>query len=157
MDFFTSLPFGLAFLSLFCIVMARANATYWLARGAAAGGRKTKLRKYLDSAPMARAEAIIARWGAPAVALCFLTIGLQTAINLAAGVGRMPYPSRYLPAVITGSVIWALLYATVGLAVIDAAIAAIGGEPTALLILLGAMAVIVVGVLIARKASTARR
>ena len=43
MEFFTSLPFGWAFLSLFGIVMARANATYWLGRGAAAGGRKTKL------------------------------------------------------------------------------------------------------------------
>lgn len=157
MEFFTSLPFGLAFLSLFCIVMARANATYWLGRGAAAGGRKTRLKKYLDSAPMARAEAIIARWGAPAVALCFLTIGLQTAINLAAGVGRMPYPSRYLPAVITGSVIWALLYATVGLAVVDAAIAAFGGEPAALLLLLGIAVLIVVVVLWRRRAAAAKR
>ncbi|WP_114621318.1 DedA family protein [Renibacterium salmoninarum] len=157
MDFFTSLPFGWAFLSLFCIVMARANVTYWLGRGAAAGGRKTNLKKYLDSAPMARAESIIARWGAPAVAICFMTVGLQTAINLAAGVGRMPYPSRYLPAVIAGSVIWVLLYATIGLAAINATIAAFGGEPASFVVLFLIAVAIVAAILWRRKVRSANR
>lgn len=157
MEAITSLPFAWAFLLLFGIVMARANATYWVGRGAAAGGRKTKLKKYLDSAPMARAESIIARWGAPAVAICFITVGLQTAINLAAGVGRMPYVSRYLPAVVVGSVIWALLYATIGLAAINAAIAAIGGEPAGLVVLLVIAVVIVAAILWRRRVRAANR
>ena len=154
MEFFTSLPVGWAFLSLFGIVMARANATYWLGRGAAAGGRKTKLKKYLDSAAMARAESIIARWGAPAVAVCFVTVGLQTAINLAAGVGRMPYATRYLPAVVVGSVIWALLYATIGLAAFTAVIDAIGGEPAGLAVLL-LIALAVLGIVLWRRKAKA--
>ncbi|GAB3250992.1 DedA family protein [Arthrobacter pigmenti] len=128
MDYITSLPFGLAVSALFVIVMLRANATYWAGRGIAAGGRRTRLVRRLDSPGMRRAEAIIARWGAPAVALCFLTVGIQTAINATAGIGRMPL-RRYLPAVIVGSALWAVLYATVGLAVLNAWLAAVAGSP----------------------------
>ena len=46
--------------------------------------------------------------------LSFLTVGFQTLANLAAGVGRMPL-RRYLPALVIGGLIWAVLYATVGL------------------------------------------
>ena len=54
------------------------------------------------------------RWGAPVVVLSFLTVGFQTLANLAAGVGKMPL-RRYLPALVVGGLIWAVLYATVGL------------------------------------------
>jgi membrane protein DedA with SNARE-associated domain len=47
------------------------------------------------------------------VSISFLTVGLQTLINLAAGVSRMPL-RRYLPAVSVGALLWAFLYATVG-------------------------------------------
>jgi membrane protein DedA with SNARE-associated domain len=56
---------------------------------------------------------VLERWGAPVVTLSFFTVGIQTAVNLAAGVGRMSL-RRYLPAVTLGCVIWALLYATAG-------------------------------------------
>jgi membrane protein DedA with SNARE-associated domain len=46
--------------------------------------------------------------------LSFLTVGFQTLANLAAGVGKMPL-RRYLPALVLGGLIWAVLYATVGL------------------------------------------
>ena len=65
MERIASLPFGLAVLVLFGIVMLRANATYGAGRAVAAGGRHTRLARQLDSPPMRRAEAIIARWEPP--------------------------------------------------------------------------------------------
>ncbi|MGO4382970.1 DedA family protein [Specibacter sp. RAF43] len=130
MDGILALPFVWAFGVLFVIVMVRSNATYWAGRGIAAGGRRTALVRYLDSPSVRRAEKAIARWGAPAVAVSFLTIGFQTAVNAAAGLGRMPL-RRYLPATVVGSIMWAAIYATIGLAAFDAAIAAAAGSPGA--------------------------
>lgn len=107
-------PFGVIAAALFVIVLARANGTYWLGRGLAAGGRKTRLQSVLDSSSYLRAESWLQRWGAPAVAVSFLTIGAQTMVNLSAGVARMPL-RRYLPAMALGCLVWALLYASVGL------------------------------------------
>lgn len=134
MDSIVSLPFVWAFLILFVIVLLRSNATYWAGRGLAAGGRKTKIQKYMDSPAMLRAEKLVARWGAPAVSLCFLTIGVQTAVNMSAGVARMPL-RRYIPATVAGSIAWATIYATIGMAAFDAAIAAAAGSPLALILL----------------------
>lgn len=135
MDSIGSLPFLWAYLALFVVVMLRSNATYWAGRGMAAGGRKTRLQRYLDSASATRAEKAVARWGAPAVSVSFLTIGVQTAVNLAAGLGRMPL-RRYIPATVVGALAWAAIYATVGLAAFDAAVAAAAGSPLALVLLL---------------------
>ena len=142
MDSLLSLTFIWAYLALFVIVMLRSNATYWAGRGVAAGGRRTRLQKYLDSPAVGRAEQAIARWGAPAVSVSFLTIGVQTAVNLAAGIGRMPL-RRYIPATIVGALAWAGIYATIGLAAFDAAIAAAAGSPWALVLL-----VVLVGALL---------
>jgi membrane protein DedA with SNARE-associated domain len=60
-------------------------------------------------------QQLVARWGAPVVTVSFLTVGIQTLVNLAAGVLRMPL-RRYLPALTVGAIIWAFLYATVGFA-----------------------------------------
>lgn len=143
MESITSLPFAWAFLTLFIIVMLRSNATYWAGRGLAAGGRRTRLQKHLDSPAVLRAEKIIARWGAPAVSVSFLTIGVQTAVNMSAGLGRMPL-RRYIPATVVGSIAWACIYATIGLAAFDVALAAAAGSPLALaaLVLMAAAAVL---------------
>ncbi|WP_240629759.1 DedA family protein [Specibacter cremeus] len=143
MEGIASLPFAWAFGALFVIVMCRSNATYWLGRGVAAGGRKTRLQRHLDSASVLGAERALARWGAPAVAASFLTIGFQTAMNAAAGLGRMPL-RRYVPATVVGSVAWAFIYATIGLAAFDAAIGAAAGSPAAIIALV-AIAVVVLG------------
>lgn len=150
MEYIISLPFGLAVSALFVIVMLRANATYWAGRGLAAGGRRTRLERRLDSPGMRRAEATIARWGAPAVSLCFLTVGIQTAINATAGLGRMPL-RRYLPAVIIGSVLWAVLYATVGLAVLNAWLAAAAGSPVGIAAIAMLAGAIVTCVIVSRR------
>ena len=99
--------------ALFVIVMLRANATYWLGRGAAAGGRRWRKSEGEGSPAWQRARALVNRWGPIAVVLCFFTVGIQTAVNATAGVTRMPL-RRYLPAVTVGCIIWAFMYGTVG-------------------------------------------
>ncbi|GAB3708327.1 DedA family protein [Mariniluteicoccus flavus] len=154
LDALRELPIGWAVLALFCIVMVRANLTYWVGRGAAAGGRATRLKRFMQGPTMARAEAFSARWGAYAVPLSFLTIGIQTAINLSAGATRMPL-KRYLPAVTLGCVMWAVIYATIGLAAFEAAMLAAARSPWALLAL-GIAALAVVVLVVARRRTRAR-
>lgn len=114
-------PVWLAFGFLFCGAFVRGNATYWLGRGIRRGGERSRARERLHRPGMRRAEETVRRFGAPAVSLGFLTVGFQTAINLSAGMLRMPL-SRFVPAVVVGAVLWAALYTTVGLAVVDAAL-----------------------------------
>lgn len=133
---------------LFLVVMARANATYWLGRGAAAGSRRyLRSGEGGDSPRWRRARELVNRWGPIAVVICFLTVGIQTAVNATAGVTRMPL-RRYLPAVTLGSILWATLYATVGLAAARAWLAAgirWPGTIAALAVLLvGVVAVVIV-------------
>lgn len=108
-------PFAVVVGALFVIVMLRANATYWLGRAIAAGAGRSKWNRVLDTRAYATGSRWLNRWGAPAVALSFLTVGVQTMVNLSAGVVRMSM-RRYLPSVAVGSVIWAFMYGTVGFA-----------------------------------------
>lgn len=130
LDALAALPFWPAFIALYVVVMVRSNATYWVGRGAITGWRR---RRDLDRAPeptverRARAEALVRRLGPVAVALSYLTVGIQTAVHLAAGVLRMPL-RLYLPAAAVGSAAWAALYATIGLAVVQAWLAAEAGS-----------------------------
>jgi len=113
-----NLPFPALVAALFGIVMLRANGTYWLGRLGSAGARRTRLARLLDSPGYVRATERIDRYGPPVVALSFLTLGFQTVANLAAGVTAMRL-RHYLPAVIIGSIAWALLYATLGTVGLD--------------------------------------
>lgn len=115
MDRIAEQPFAIAFSTLFVIVMLRANATYWLGRGALrGGGLSERFAHRLEGPTMQRAQRLSARYGVIAVPLSFLTVGVQTAINFSAGFTVMPL-RRYLPAVTVGCVLWALLYSTVGM------------------------------------------
>ena len=74
---------------------------------------------HLDRPAVKRAEGWVRRFGAPAVTLGFLTVGVQTAINASAGMLRMPQ-RRFLPAVTLGALLWSVVYTTVGFTVVDA-------------------------------------
>lgn len=113
-DFFRGLPFPLAVGALLVIVLLRAGGTYALGRAARSGASRTRVEHLLESPRFLRAQQLVDRWGAPVVVVSFLTVGFQTLANLAAGVSRMSL-RRYLPALAIGGLIWALLYATVGL------------------------------------------
>ena len=106
-------PFWVVALALFVIVQLRAYGTYWLGRLASTGAQRTRLSRLMDSPGYRNACERIDRFGAPVVALSFLTIGFQTLVNLAAGATGMKL-RHYLPAVAVGGVAWALLYATLG-------------------------------------------
>lgn len=106
---------------LFCFLLlvafARAGATYVIGRGARSfADRSARLR---DRPGVRNAERVVERYGAPAVVLCFLTVGVQTAVNAAAGGLRMPLV-RYLPALFVGAAIWATIYLTIGFTVLEA-------------------------------------
>nr|WP_257907279.1 VTT domain-containing protein [Janibacter limosus] len=94
------------------------------ARGAGAGSRGSRRRA--GRGP----RGLVHRWGPLAVVLCFLTVGVQTAVNATAGITRMPL-RRYLPAVTLGSILWAALYASVGLAAAQAWLSAAARSPVA--------------------------
>jgi membrane protein DedA with SNARE-associated domain len=119
LDLLRSWPYPVTVAVLFVIVMLRANATYWLGRAARAGAGRTPMQRVLGSTGFDRAQALVARWGAPVVSLSFLTIGIQSLVNVAAGAARMPI-RRYLPAAVVGSIAWAFLYATAGFVTFEA-------------------------------------
>ncbi|MCB5169131.1 VTT domain-containing protein [Streptomyces bambusae] len=103
--------------ALYAIVLLRAGGTFAVGWLAGAGARRSRFGGRISSEKFQRAERAIQRWGAPVVAVSFLTVGFQTAANFLAGSMRMPL-SRYLPALFVGGAAWALIYATAGLGVL---------------------------------------
>ena len=142
MDIFLDLPLGWAILALFCVAMVRSNATYWIGRGIAAGGRHTRFERHLNGPVMKRAERFMNTFGPFAVTLCFLTVGIHTAVVSSAGIARMRM-IRFLPAVVLGSLLWAIVYATVGMAAIAAWVALVLASPIAAVVIV----VVLLGVL----------
>lgn len=136
-------PFAIVVVGLFVVVFLRAQLTYWLGRGLAAGtikaGIAQSLSRRLEGPAYVRAVRLLHRWGPFAVTLCFLTIGIQTMVNLAAGLGRMPV-LRYTVAMVPGCVAWAFIYATVGLTAFYAGVAAAAGSPWAVVVIALALA-----------------
>ncbi|MEU7072427.1 VTT domain-containing protein [Streptomyces narbonensis] len=104
--------------ALYVIVLLRAGGTFAVGWLAGAGARRSRFAERISSTKFRRAERAIQRWGAPVVAVSFLTVGFQTAANFLAGSMRMPLP-RYLPALFVGGAAWALIYATAGLGVLE--------------------------------------
>lgn len=138
-------PVAATFAFLWAVATLRGGATYALGRGArGASARTDRASRLLARPEVARAERVVGRFGAPAVTLCFLTVGVQTAVNAAAGVLRMPL-ARYVPALVLGAALWATVYVTVGLAVLSAVW---GGHPWLLLV---ALAVVVLVVRVVRR------
>ncbi|MDU1122904.1 MAG: VTT domain-containing protein [Dermabacter sp.] len=115
LDWINSLPLLPAIAFLMVVIYCRAGGTYLLGRLAYKLADRGRFHGILTSPRVESAAEKVNKWGAPIVALSFLTIGFQTAANLAAGVTRMPL-TRYLPALIIGGFAWAVIYATVGLA-----------------------------------------
>lgn len=110
-----SLPIGITWLILFGIIIVRAGGTFLLGRLARKGmTRIDRVERIMARPKYRRAEELIDRWGAPAIVLSFLTVGIQTVVNLAAGTSGMRWRS-YLPALAGGGSLWALIYSTVGL------------------------------------------
>lgn len=114
MEWVGDLPLLPAVAFLYVVIWCRAGATYLLGRGARKAADRGRIATFLGSPSVQRATELVNRWGAPVVALSFLTVGFQTAANAAAGLTGMP-ARRYLPALAIGGLAWAFIYATVGL------------------------------------------
>ena len=105
--------------------IVRTSIVYGLGVLTAEGGaRFDRIRKAMDSPLYRKARAFINRWGVIAVPLCFLTVGLQTAVIITTGFTKMPL-RRWVPAMLLGTFIWACIYTTIGFAIL----AALGLEP----------------------------
>ncbi|MEZ5091908.1 DedA family protein [Nocardioides sp.] len=138
-------PVALVWVFFFAGAIARGGAIYWVGRGLrGAGDRRRRLAEHPG---VVRAEAVVTRWGAPAVSLSFLTVGVQSAVNAAAGLLRMP-ARRYLPALVVGAALWATVYTTVGFAVLYAVL---GGAGWWWLVVAALVALVTVGTWRARR------
>lgn len=110
---------------MWVVGIVRTSIVYALGALAAEGGaRLDRIRKAMDSPLYRKARRLINRWGVIAVPLCFLTVGLQTAVIITTGFTKMPL-RRWVPAMLLGTLIWACIYTTIGFAIL----AALGLEP----------------------------
>ena len=164
-------PVGIAILGLFVIVMARSHGTYWAGRGVVRGARGAhqidaspgwwhatmeKLEGWTSTDAAQKGLGLVRRWGAPAVSLAYLTVGLQTAIFASAGLVKMPY-LRFTIASIPGALVWAVVWATVGFGAVWGAITLFAASPWAFVAAAVVLAAVIGGVVRARLSRRARR
>lgn len=124
-EWFDALPIEVALAFMWGVGIVRTSIVYALGALAAEGGaRFDRIRKAMDSPLYRKARRLINRWGVVAVPLCFLTVGLQTAVIITTGFTKMPL-RRWVPAMLLGTFIWACVYTTIGFAIL----AALGLEP----------------------------
>lgn len=124
-EWFDALPIEVALAFMWVVGIVRTSIVYALGALAAEGGaRLDRIRKAMDSPLYRKARRLINRWGVVAVPLCFLTVGLQTAVIITTGFTKMPL-RRWVPAMLLGTFIWACVYTTIGFAIL----AALGLEP----------------------------
>lgn len=152
MEWVGNLPLLPAVAFLYVVIWCRAGATYLLGRGARRAADRGRFAAFLDSPSVQRATELVNRWGAPVVALSFLTVGFQTAANAAAGLTGMP-ARRYLPALALGGLAWAVIYATVGLVAFKAWLELFLLSPWAAVAALGLL-VVLIGVLLRHRRRT---
>lgn len=153
-------PIGIAVIVLFAIVMARSHATYWAGRAVTRGAQQVhggdtgpgwwrstieRLERWTSTRAAQRGLDLVRRWGAVAVTLAYLTIGLQTAVFASAGLIKMRY-LRFSLASIPGAIVWAIVWATVGFGAFWGALALFAASPWALLAVVVVLLVVVVWV-----------
>lgn len=137
------------FTFLFFVVFVRAQGTYWLGRLAAAGvlagkdheGVRGRLARWFNGPVPARGAHLLERWGLVIIPLCFLTVGIQTAVNAGSGVVRLKWRT-YTLAMIPGCIAWSLMYGLGMMAVWMAVLGAVAGSPWAWALI----AVVLIGV-----------
>ena len=162
-------PFVVVLVVLFAIVAARSHLTYWagraVVRGAQYGQRIAgpawwratvqRIGAFASSAPARRGLALLHRFGPVAVTLAYLTVGVQTAVFAGSGLIRMPY-SRFTLASVPGAAAWALIWATVGLGAVWAALALAARSPWALAAVLVVLAAAVAALVVHSRRRAAR-
>jgi len=113
---------------LFGVVFVRTQATYFAGRWVRSGTthlatepdnhpRLAKVSERLTGPGMDRADAFLKRWGFIGIPLSFLTVGLQTLVNAAAGYSRIRW-DIYTLVMLPGCVLWVAAYFAVGASVV---------------------------------------
>ncbi|MDR2929340.1 MAG: hypothetical protein LBV06_00280 [Propionibacteriaceae bacterium] len=150
MEWILAQPFAVAAVFLTGVAAVRSQCTYWLGRGIRAGVIQTTWARRLTQDKTVRARAQLERVGWPIIPLSFLTVGLQTAINLSAGLIGWNW-LRYTLAAVAGWILWGCVYAAGGLAVFAGATALAARSPW-LVVLVGlVIAVIVIAIVLRRR------
>ncbi len=150
---FSGYPFWAAWIFLFFGAVLRGQGTYWIGRGSAAGAAKrfhrapnwwVRVQDRVSSGTADRGRTTLERWGLVAIPLAYLTVGLQTAILLAAGLIRMRW-GIFTVAQLPGAVAWATIYSTIGFAAWASAVRALTGDwwPLLALLLLTVIAAVI--------------
>lgn len=150
----TGAPFAAIFAFFFAVAFTRTLVTYGVARFVA-GQTFDRTRPqhpvlvraqvWSQSRAAQRGVALVHRWGVLAVPLSFCAVGTKTIVNAAAGLTRMPFFVRYLPALVVGCLVHATIYATVGWAAWTAALAAGTGSGWGVLALVVLLGLVLVG------------
>jgi len=141
-------PFPVVFLVMVLLVASRSNLVYGIGRygrlltisGAEpTAGPRRRVWLWANAGATQRAMDNIRRRGWIVISLSYLTVGIQTIVNVAAGVVGLSWP-RYVLAAIPGWLAWALIYSTIGYAVWRAAVAAAAGSPVGIAVIATALA-----------------
>ncbi|WP_134324641.1 DedA family protein [Cumulibacter soli] len=156
-------PVTIIFVVLWSIAMLRGQATYWIARWATeatADGTalpdsfRARFAAWLQRPLLVRARRMLEGWGSPLIALCYLTVGLQTAVLASAGVLRMHW-LRFTLAQVVGALGWAGFYTFVGASAWKAVLGGVSG--TTWLLILAVIAVVMLGMYLVKRTLVRRR
>ena len=160
-----SAPFAAIFGFFFAVAFVRTLVTYGVARAVAGttldGARPdnrvlARVHAWSLTPGAQRAKTFVHRWGVLAVPMSFCAVGTKTVVNAAAGLTRMPFATRYLPALVVGCLVHATIYATVGWAAWTAALAGATGSGWVAVALGGFVLLVVLVVLRARRVRRSR-
>lgn len=143
-------PFWLVWILLYLGATLRGQATYWIGRGVRSGALRgntgpgwwRRTRDRINSMDTGRARVILDRVGILAIPLAYLTVGLQSAIIVTAGLTHIGW-GRFSLAQIPGAVAWATIYSTIGFAAWAGMFRALAGEWWPLVLLVVALIIIV--------------
>lgn len=127
-DFIDGLGWWAVAIFLFGVVFVRTQATYFAGRWVRSGATKlatdpdahpqlARMSKRLTGPGMVKAEEFLDKWGFIGIPLSFLTLGLQTLVNAAAGYSRMPW-GLYTLIMLPGCVLWVGAYFLVGASIV---------------------------------------
>ncbi|HLS63664.1 MAG TPA: VTT domain-containing protein [Ruania sp.] len=161
-DFLSSLPFAVALTALSVGGWLRGQLMYWIGRiptdqalrRTNPTGRLGRVHAWLAGGGADAGIEAIRRWGLLVVPVCYLTVGFQSMVQAGAGVLRITW-WKYALAQVPGAIAWGLIYATIGFAVWEAALAAAAGSPLGIAVIVVVIAAVAGVVLVRRRRSRA--
>ena len=157
-DFLSSLPFAVALTALSVGGWLRGQLMYWIGRiptdqalrRTNPTGRMGRVHAWLAGGGADAGIEAIRRWGLLIVPVCYLTVGFQSMVQTGAGVLRITW-WKYALAQVPGAIAWGLIYATIGFAVWEAALAAAAGSPLGIAVIVVLVLAAVAGVVLVRR------